>query len=40
MMLGLSYIGLWDELSVFNRALSADEVRTLNGLRVTDLAKR
>ena len=31
-MLGLSYIGLWDELSVFNRALSADEVRTLYNL--------
>ena len=29
MMLGLSYIGLYDELSVFNRALSADEVEAL-----------
>jgi hypothetical protein len=30
--LGLSYIGLWDELSVFNRALTATEVRALNQL--------
>lgn len=37
MMLGLSYIGLWDELSVFNRALAAEEVALLNRLRVTDL---
>jgi hypothetical protein len=36
-MLGLSYIGLWDELSVFNRALSAEEVKHLNGVRVTEL---
>ena len=36
-MLGLSYIGLWDELSVFNRALSAEEVKELNGLRVGEL---
>jgi hypothetical protein len=39
-MLGLSYIGLWDELSVFNRALTADEVKALNALRVTDLVKK
>jgi len=38
-MLGLSYIGLWDELSIFNRALTPDEVRTLTTLRVTDLIK-
>ena len=38
-MLGLSYIGLWDELSVFNRALTPEEVRSLNTLRVTDLIK-
>jgi hypothetical protein len=31
--LGLSYIGLWDELSVFNRALTADEIRHLHGLK-------
>jgi len=31
--LGLSYIGLWDELAVFNRALSAEEVQQLNGLK-------
>jgi hypothetical protein len=37
MMLGLSYIGLWDELSVFNRALTADEVKELKGIRVTEL---
>lgn len=36
-MLGLSYIGLWDELSIFDRALTPDEVRTLNTLRATDL---
>lgn len=36
-MLGLSYIGLWDELSVFDRALSAEEVKELNGLRMTEL---
>jgi hypothetical protein len=32
-MLGLSYIGLWDELAVFNRALTAGEVRQLHGLK-------
>jgi concanavalin A-like lectin/glucanase superfamily protein len=32
-MLGLSYIGLWDELAIFNRALTAQEVRQLHGLR-------
>lgn len=31
--LGLSYIGLWDELAVFNRALSAVEVRELHRLK-------
>ena len=31
--LGLSYIGLWDELAVFNRALTAEEVRQLHGLK-------
>jgi hypothetical protein len=32
MMLGLSYIGFWDELSAFNRAL--------NALRITAWMKR
>ena len=32
-MLGLSYIGLWDELAVFNRALTAGEVRQLHALK-------
>ncbi|MCI0745104.1 MAG: LamG domain-containing protein [Verrucomicrobia subdivision 3 bacterium] len=31
-MLGLSYIGLWDELSIFDRALSAEEVKSLHEL--------
>jgi hypothetical protein len=31
--LGLSYIGLLDELSIFNRALSAEEIGTLHGLQ-------
>jgi hypothetical protein len=31
--LGLSYIGLLDELSIFDRALSGDEVGTLYGLQ-------
>jgi concanavalin A-like lectin/glucanase superfamily protein len=30
--LGLSYIGLLDELSIFNRALSDDEIRALHAL--------
>lgn len=30
--LGLSYVGLMDEFSVFNRALSADEVKALHAL--------
>jgi hypothetical protein len=30
--LGLSYIGLWDELAIFNRALSAEEIRALRDL--------
>lgn len=29
-MFGLSYVGLFDELSIFNRELSADEVRRLH----------
>jgi hypothetical protein len=32
-MLGLSYLGLWDELAVFNRALTAGEVRALHQLK-------
>jgi hypothetical protein len=32
-MPGLSYIGLWDELAIFNCALSASEVRALNQLK-------
>ena len=28
-MLGLGYIGLWDELAIFNRALSAQEIKSL-----------
>jgi hypothetical protein len=31
--LGLSYIGLWDELAVFNRALTTAEVQQLHGLK-------
>jgi hypothetical protein len=31
--LGLGYIGLWDELSVFNRALTAAEVAELHSLK-------
>ncbi|HXG47221.1 MAG TPA: LamG-like jellyroll fold domain-containing protein [Methylomirabilota bacterium] len=31
-MLGLSYIGLWDELSCFNRALTDEEVNVLYAL--------
>jgi hypothetical protein len=30
--LGVNYVGLWDELAIFSRAFSADEVKTLNGL--------
>jgi hypothetical protein len=30
--LGLGYIGLMDDLSIFNRALSPDEIRALHGL--------
>jgi hypothetical protein len=39
--LGLGYIGLLDELSIFDRALSADEIRELYGLKtgVTALAR-
>jgi hypothetical protein len=32
MMLGVGYIGLFDELSVFNRALTAAEIETLHRL--------
>jgi hypothetical protein len=32
-MLGLGYIGLWDELTIFNRALTAEEIRQLHGLK-------
>jgi hypothetical protein len=32
-MLGLGYIGLWDELAIFNRALTTEEVRQLHGLK-------
>ena len=32
-MLGLSYIGLWDELALFNRALTEAEVLKLNRLK-------
>jgi hypothetical protein len=32
-MLGLSYIGLFDELTIFNRALSEDEVQQLHNLK-------
>jgi hypothetical protein len=37
--LGLSYIGLWDELAIFNRALTAGEVQQLHELKngVTEL---
>jgi hypothetical protein len=31
-VLGLSYIGLFDDLAIFDRALTADEVRALHGL--------
>ena len=32
LMLGLGYVGLFDELSVFNRALTPAEVSTLHAL--------
>jgi hypothetical protein len=32
-MLGLGYIGLWDELAVFNRALTPAEVAHLHRLK-------
>jgi len=40
--LGLSYVGLWDELAVFKRALTTAEVQQLHGLRngVRDLHAR
>ena len=40
--LGLSYVGLWDELAVFNRALTTAEVQQLHGLKngVRDLRAR
>jgi hypothetical protein len=31
-MLGLSYVGLFDELSLFNRALTTEEIARLYGL--------
>ncbi len=33
--LGVEFRGLMDELAIFNRALSADEVRLLHRLRLT-----
>ena len=30
--LGVNYVGLWDELAVFSRALSEEEVTTLHNL--------
>jgi hypothetical protein len=40
--LGLSYIGLWDELAVFNRTLTPPEVRQLHELKngIRDLRPR
>ena len=32
-MLGLSYIGLWDELAIFNRALTAEEIKQMHALK-------
>jgi hypothetical protein len=32
-MLGLSYVGLYDEVAVFNRALTDSEIRTLHELK-------
>lgn len=32
MMMGVGYVGLWDELSVFNRSLTAEEVGLLHRL--------
>ena len=31
--LGVNYVGLWDELAIFNRALSDGEVAELHRLR-------
>jgi hypothetical protein len=31
--LGVNYVGLFDDLSVFNRELSAQEVKTLHQLK-------
>ena len=31
-MLGLSYVGAWDELQIYDRALAAEEVRALGSL--------
>jgi hypothetical protein len=36
--LGMSYVGLFDDLTLFDRALSESEIRTLNGLE-SPLAK-
>ena len=30
--LGVNYVGLFDEVAVFNRALTDDEIKTLNSL--------
>lgn len=38
-MLGLSYVGAWDELSIHNRALSPEEIRTLHKKLDTSAAK-
>lgn len=32
MMMGVAYVGLYDELSIFNKALSESEIRSLNSL--------
>jgi hypothetical protein len=31
--LGVNYVGLWDELAIFNRALADREVAELHGLK-------
>ena len=40
--LGLNYVGLLDDLTVFNRALTADEVKTVYKLQngATDLLQK
>jgi hypothetical protein len=32
-MLGLADTGLWDELAIFNRSLTPEEIRQLYGLK-------